>query len=77
MKKEIIVLTERWVVIGDVNKFGDELEVSNASVIRYWGTKRGLGEIAIDGPTDKTILDFVGILRIPVHAVIFRIICQK
>lgn len=77
MKKEIVVLAEKWIVIGDVEKVGDELEVLNASVVRYWGTKNGLGEIAINGPTDKTILDFAGILRIPVHAVIFRIMCQK
>ena len=55
--KQIVVLQRGWVVIGDVNKEDDEVAINNASVIRIWGTSKGLGEIAENGATDKTKLD--------------------
>lgn len=55
--KQILVLQRGWVVIGDVEKTEAEIKVSNCLVIRVWGTSKGLGEIAQNGPTDKTKLD--------------------
>jgi len=45
------------VVIGDVEKTEADLRINNCSVIRVWGTSKGLGQIAEEGPTDKTKLD--------------------
>jgi len=77
MNKEIVVCYERWHLIGDVT---DETKagvtLTNASVIRYWGTTRGLGEIAVNGPTDKTILDFVGTVTVPTNSIVMRIKCE-
>ena len=59
-KKQILVLQRGWVIIGDVTQDGDYLTVTNCAVIRVWGTEKGLGEIALNGPTSKTKLDPCG-----------------
>ena len=56
-KKQIVVLQRGWIVVGDVEKTETEVRINNCSVIRVWGTSRGLGEIAENGATDKTKLD--------------------
>ena len=55
--KQIIVLQRGWIVVGDVEKTETEVNINNCSIIRIWGTSKGLGEIAENGPTSKTILD--------------------
>lgn len=55
--KQILVLQRGWIVVGDVEKTEAEVKINNCSVIRIWGTSKGLGEIAENGPTDKTKLD--------------------
>lgn len=56
-KKQIVVLQRGWVVVGDVEKTETEVKINNCSVIRIWGTSKGLGEIASNGPTSSTKLD--------------------
>lgn len=56
----IAILQRGWCMVGRFTKKGAQCFLKQASVIRYWGTTRGLGEIAIGGPTDKTKLDPVG-----------------
>lgn len=56
-KKRIVVLQRGWIVVGDVETSETEVNIKNCSVIRVWGTSKGLGEIAENGPTDKTKLD--------------------
>ena len=56
-KKQIVVLQRGWIVVGDVSKDGQEVIISNCSVIRVWGTKDGLGELAEHGPLENTKLD--------------------
>ncbi len=55
--KQIVVLQRGHVVVGDVLRTDADVSIKNCSVIRVWGTSRGLGEIAENGPTDKTKLD--------------------
>lgn len=73
MGKEIVVCNARWNIIGECEKTADGLVLTNASVIREWGTTKGLGEIAISGPTSKTKLDYVGEVHVPEW--VMRIIC--
>lgn len=65
--KKILVLQRGWVVIGNVteNKESGQVEIRNGSVIRIWGTTKGLGEL-VNGPTKDTKLDPVPSL-IEVH----------
>lgn len=71
-KKQIVVLQRGWVVVGDVTASGDHLVIENASVIRYWGTTAGLGEL-VNGPTPKTRLDKAGTVTAHELAVVFTL----
>ena len=53
----IVILDRGWVVVGWVGISGDDVTIEKASVIRVWGTSKGIGEIASGGPTKDTILD--------------------
>lgn len=57
---KIVVLQRGWVMVGKMERNGSECKLHQASVIRNWGTTKGLGEIAINGPTKDTILDKCG-----------------
>lgn len=66
----IVVLDRGFVYVGDVEHDGDWCVITNARNIRYWGTERGLGQLALEGPTEKTRIDIVGTVRAPARAVI-------
>jgi len=74
--KRIVVLHRGWVVVGDYAKKGSEIVVSNALVIRRWGTTKGLGQLR-SGPLANTVLDHVGTARCHELAVVFTIDCEK
>jgi hypothetical protein len=44
-------------LIGKLEENGTLRKLHNASVIRSWGTTKGLGELAKDGPKSSTKLD--------------------
>lgn len=66
----IVVLDRGFVYVGQIEHDGDWCVITDARNIRYWGTERGLGQLALEGPTDKTKLDAVGTVRAPARAVI-------
>jgi len=70
--KQIIIAPYEFVFIGEPAPPVREgfLTFTNASCIRVWGTTKGLGEIALCGPTPKTILDPCGTLHVPQDKVI-------
>ena len=53
----IVVLQRGWVMIGRYERAGDNCKLHNAQVIRNWGTTKGLGELAGEGPKKDTKLD--------------------
>lgn len=54
---KIVILQRGWIMVGRFERSGNECKLHNASVIRNWGTSKGLGEIASGGPTSTTKLD--------------------
>lgn len=54
---KIVVIQRGWVVVGRLTKEGDICHLRDASVVRIWGTTKGLGELAANGPTSNTKLD--------------------
>ena len=60
----IVIAQRGWVFVGRWTQDGDNITLTDASVIRTWGTTKGLGELALNGPTSKTVLDPVGTVRL-------------
>lgn len=54
---KIAILQRGWVMVGRFERTGSDCKLHNAHVIRIWGTKNGIGEIAGNGPTKDTVLD--------------------
>lgn len=73
----IVVLHRGNIVVGRYEQENDnEVVITNPSVIRRWGTTRGLGEIAAGGPTPETVLDPCGTVRVHPLAIIMTIDCE-
>lgn len=76
METRIVVLQRGWVVVGNFEEIGDEVVVTKASVIRRWGTTKGLGEL-VDGPKKSTVLDPAGEVRANKLAVVLTVKCNQ
>jgi len=75
---KIVVLQRGWVMVGRFEKNGSECKLHKASVIRNWGTTRGLGEIAFSGPTSSTKIDPTnGLVEFDYLTVVATIICNE
>lgn len=77
--KAIVVVEAGWVLMGDyvAAKDGKPAHMTDASVIRRWGTTAGLGQIALTGPTSETILDPCGMVVFDnQQAILFVIKCS-
>ena len=53
----IVILQRGWVAVGRFSQKGEKCKLEDAQTIRVWGTSKGLGEIAYNGPTSLTKLD--------------------
>jgi len=73
---KIVILQRGWVMVGRFSRVGSDCKLHDASVIRIWGTTRGLGEIAQNGPTEKTILDKCGKVEFDYLTVVAAISCE-
>lgn len=77
MDKTILVLQRGWVVVGDLaEETAEKIRLVNASVIRRWGTTKGLGQLALEGPQGSTVLDACGVVEAHPLAVVMRLACE-
>ena len=75
---KILVLQRGWVIVGRVDATADRVVIHNGAVVRVWGTKKGLPEIANDGPTEHTILDECdGEMEVHPLAVVLTLTCNQ
>jgi hypothetical protein len=74
---QIAVLDRGFVYVGRAKTDDDWLYLTDAQNIRRWGTSKGLGELAQNGPMPNTKLDKVGSLKAPMKAIISLIDVEK
>ena len=74
--KQIVIGQRGWVFVGDVSRSGDDVTITDASCIRRWGTTKGLGELAKNGPLLTTVLDEMGTVRMHALAIVASLDCE-
>lgn len=74
---KIVVIDQGWVVIGRIEERARKLVSTETAVIRKWGTDAGLGQLALYGKREETILDPCGRIEIPIRSVLFTIDCDE
>lgn len=75
---KIVILQRGWAMVGKFKREGSDCSLEDAQVIRTWGTTKGLGEIAKDGPTSSTKLDPCnGLVQFDYLTVVATISCEE
>lgn len=73
----ILVLQRGWVVVGWITEETEsKVVLKDASVIRAWGTTKGLGELALCGPLTNTKLDPCGAVEAHPLGIVLRMPCD-
>jgi len=75
---KIVILQRGWCMVGKFRREGSDCFLDNASVIRKWGTTKGIGEIAKYGPQKETLLDKChGTVEFDYLTVVASISCEE
>ena len=74
---KIVVCDRGFVLVGRVEIKDHYVTITDCSCVRDWGTTKGLGEIAINGPTSKTKLDPQPTTRVHELQVVQLIDCEE
>lgn len=73
----IVILHRGFVYVGRFEQEGQNCILRNAKNVRRWGTTRGLGELALSGPLEDTVLDECGMIRFHELGIINQIDCAN
>lgn len=73
---KIVILQRGWVMVGYLSKSGTQYFLKKTSVIRNWGTTKGLGQL-VGGPTDATKLEPTGTVEFHELTVVAIINCEE
>lgn len=76
-KIKIAILQRGWIYIGRFERNGSDCKLTDAYNIRRWGTSKGLGELALEGKKENTILDKVGVVEFDYLTVVNLIQCNQ
>jgi hypothetical protein len=68
--KQIVVVDNGFVHVGDCSLNDGLLCIENAKNIRKYGTSQGLGQL-VAGPMKETVADEMGTLLVPLARVVF------
>ena len=74
---KIVVCQRGFIYSGAVMFDGEYIVIRDAVNIRRWGTKNGLGQLALSGPTAETTADDCGTVRVHQLAVVAMIDCGE
>ena len=72
----IVILQRGWVFVGRYTRNGEDCALTGAHCIRRWGTTRGLGQLASEGPQPNTTLEAAPEVGFHVLTVIATIRCD-
>jgi hypothetical protein len=72
----IVVVDNGFVFWGDMHVDGDNCKISEGYNLRRFGTTRGLGQLAIEGPTAETQADKVFLIHVLKTRVVFVMECS-
>jgi len=78
-EKRIVIVQAGWVFVGNY-EFDKELNcvrLTDASCVRVWGTTAGLGQLALKGKQKETVLDFAGVVDVPLGSVVATLLCDQ
>lgn len=73
----LVILPRGWVMVGKCKEENNKLFLTDASVVRRWGTTKGLPELANNGPLNGTTLDGKCDMEFPTTAIIAKLKCNK
>jgi hypothetical protein len=73
----IVVLDRGFVYVGEVITDEKFVRITNARNIRRWGTERGLGQLALNGPQENTKLDNCGDICAPIGELKHLMRCEE
>ena len=73
---QIAVLDRGFIYVGETAIVGGFVVITAAQNVRRWGTDRGLGQLAAEGPRPDTKLDPAGTVRAPLSALVHLIDCN-
>lgn len=74
---KIVILQRGWIVIGRYQEKGEYGVLTDAHVIRHWGTTEGLGQLALEGKQSETKLEKTGIIRFHQLTMVGMIDCDE
>lgn len=69
----VVVLDRGWVFVGRIENIDGSVKIHQAACVRRWGTDKGIGQLALEGPRPNTVIDEAGTVTVPNHAVIATI----